>query len=142
MYVVIVGAGRVGKAMATWLLQAEQEVTVIDRDADRCAAIEDDLGSVAVLGDATEYAVLAAAGAVRAQALIATGRSDEENLVICQMAKRLFGVEVTMSTVNVSERRELFYRLGVDVSLDTAAIIVETFQENLGRLLAEDIGGA
>ena len=139
MYVIIVGAGRVGKAMATWLLQADQEVAVIDRDADRCAAIEDELGSVSVHGDATRHAVLAAAGAVRAQALIVTGRSDEENLVICQMAKHLFGVSATMSTVNVSERGELFYRLGVDVSVDTAAIIVEAFQENLGRLLAEDI---
>ena len=142
MYVIIIGAGRVGKAIAAWLLQAEQEVAVIDRDADRCAAIEDELGSVSVHGDAAEYAVLDAAGAVRAQALIATGRSDEENLVICQMAKRLFGVEATMSTVNVSERRELFDRLGVDVSLDTAAIIVDSFQETLGRLLAEEIGGA
>ena len=142
MYVIIVGAGRVGKAMATWLLQAEQEVAVIDRDADRCAAIEDELGSVSVHGDAAEYAVLAAAGAERAQALIATGRADAENLVICQMAKRLFGVDATMSTVNVSERRELFDRLGVDVSLDTAAVIVETFQESLGRLLAEEIGVA
>ena len=142
MYVIIVGAGRVGKAIANWLLQAEQEVAVIDRDADRCAAIEDELGSVSVHGDAAEYAVLDAAGAVRAQALIATGRSDAENLAICQMAKRLFGVEATMSTVNVSERRELFDRLGVDVSVDTAAIIVESFQETLGRLLAEEIGGA
>lgn len=142
MYVIIVGAGRVGRTMAAWLLEAEQEVAVIDRDPDRCAAIEDELGSVAVRGDATEHAVLAAAGAVRAQALIATGRADDENLVICQMAKRLFGVEAVMSTVNVSERSELFYRLGVDVSLDVTAIIVETFQENLGRLLAEEIGGA
>ena len=139
MYVIIVGAGRVGGALAAWLLEAEQEVAVIDRDAERCAAIEDALGSVAVRGDAAERAVLDAAGAVRAQALIATGRADDENLVICQMAKRVFGVETVMSIVNVSERRELFHRLGVDAPIDAAAIIVETFQESLGRLLAEDI---
>ena len=139
MYAIIVGAGRVGAALAAWLLEAEQEVAVIDRDAERCAAIEDALGSVAVRGDATERDTLAAAGAERAQALIATGRADGENLVICQMAKRVFGVETVMSTVNVSERRELFHRLGVDAPLDATAIIVEAFQENLGRLLAEDI---
>ncbi len=140
MYVIIVGAGRVGAALAAWLLEAEQEVAVIDRDAERCAALEDALGSVAVRGDAAERDTLAAAGAERAQALIATGRADDENLVICQMAKRVFGVETVMSTVNVSERRELFHRLGVDTPLDATAVIVETFQESLGRLLAEDIG--
>ena len=142
MYAIIVGAGRIGTAVARWLLDAEQEITVIDRDPDRFAAIEDELGSVAVRGDATESQVLWKAGAGRADVLIATGRRDDENLVICQMAAHQFGVSRVMSIVNVSEHVELFNRLGVDESIDTTAMLVEAFEERLGGLLIDEVGGA
>ncbi len=141
MYAIIVGAGKVGIAITRWLLEADQEVTIIERDAERRAVAEDELGSIAVDGDATESLVLSRAGASRADALIATGRRDDENLVICQMAKNLFDVETVMATVNVSEHVELFQRLGVDVSIDIVTILAETFEESVGRLMAEDIGG-
>ena len=141
MYAIIVGAGRVGTAIARWLLDAEQEITVIDRDPERFAAIEDELGSVAVCGDATESQVLWKAGASRADALIATGRRDDENLVICQMAAHIFGVGRVMSIVSVSEHVELFNRLGVNESIDTTAMLVEAIEERLGGLLVDDVGG-
>ena len=141
MYAIIVGAGRIGTAIARWLLEAEQEVTIIDRDFDRFAAIEDELGSVAVCGDATESRVLMKAGAGRADVLIATGRRDDENLVICQMATHLFGVGSVMAIVNVSEHVEIFNRLGVNESIDTTAMLVDAFEERLGGLLVEDVGG-
>ena len=142
MYAIIVGAGRIGTAIARWLLDAEQEITVIDRSRDRLAAIEDELGSVAVCGDATESRVLLKAGASRADVLIATGRRDDENLVICQMAAHLYGIDRVMAVVNVSEHVELFNRLGVNESIDTTAMLVDAFEERLGGLLVEDVGGS
>ena len=142
MYVIIVGAGRIGTAIARWLLEAEQEITVIDRDPERFAAIEDELGSVAVRGDATESQVLWKAGASRADVLIATGRRDDENLVVCQMAAKLFGVGRVLSIVSISEHVELFNRLGVNESIDTTAILVEAIEERLGGLLVDDVGGS
>ena len=141
MYAIIVGAGRIGTAIARWLLAAEQEITVIDRDPHRLAAMEDELGSVGVCGDATESRVLSKAGASRADVLIATGRRDDENLVICQMAAHLFGVGRVMSIVNVSEHVDLFNRLGVNEPIDTTTMLVDAFEERLGGLLVEDVGG-
>ena len=141
MYAIIVGAGRIGTLIARWLLDAEQEITVIDRDPDRSAAIEDELGSVVVRGDATESRVLSEAGASRADVLIATGRRDDESLVICQMAAHLFGVGRVMAIVNVPEHVDLFNRLGVSESIDTTALLVDAFEERLGGLLVEDVGG-
>jgi trk system potassium uptake protein TrkA len=141
MYAIIVGAGRIGTLIARWLLDAEQEITVIDRDPDRSAAIEDELGSVVVRGDATESRVLSEAGASRADVLIATGRRDDESLVICQMAAHLFGVGRVMAVVNVPEHVDLFNRLGVSESIDTTALLVDAFEERLGGLLVEDFGG-
>ena len=139
MYVIIVGAGKVGAEMARWLIEADQEITVIDRNADRCAAIEEELGSVSVTGDATESAVLRKAGAVRADIVIATGSVDEENLVICEMAKHLFEVDRVMSVVNVSEHVDLFNRLGIDVTVDTTSLQVMELQQGVRGLIGEEI---
>ena len=141
MYVIIVGAGKVGTALARLLIEAEQEVALIERDPERCVAVEDELGSVIVSGDATEYKTLLLAGATRAEAIIVAGRRDDENLVVCQMAKHLFDVQRVMTTVNVSEHVDLFRRLGVDVSVDTTKLLVDAFHENLGGMLTEEIGG-
>ena len=139
MYVIIVGAGKVGSEMSRWLIEADQEITVIDRSPGRCAAIEEEFGSVAVMGDATESAVLSGAGAIRADVVIATGSVDEENLVICQMAKHLFNVERVMSIVSISEHVDLFNRLGIDVTVDTTAIQVTEIQRGVRGLIGEEI---
>lgn len=141
MYVIIVGAGRVGAAVARRLLEVDQEITVVERDPGRCAALESEIGSVVVQGDATEFNVLTKAGAARAQVLIATGRRDHENLVICQMAKHLFNVGRVMSIVNVSERIELFDRLEIDVSIDASLMFVDSFMHGMEGLLDEEAGG-
>ena len=142
MYVIIVGAGRVGTSVARRLLEVDQEITVIERDPGRCAALESEIGGVVVQGDATEFNVLAKAGAMRAQVLIATGRRDDQNLVVCQMAKHLFDVGRVMSIVNMYEHVELFDRLGIDVSIDASLMFVDAFMRGMEELLDEEIGGA
>ncbi len=124
--------------MARRLLEADQEVAVIERNPARCATLEDELGSVVVQGDATESGILSKAGIIRAQALIATGRRDHQNLVVCQMAKHLFNVRLVMTIVNISEHIELFDRLGIDVSIDASMMLVNAFMESLEGLPGED----
>ena len=142
MYVIIVGAGRVGTAVARRLLEVDQEITVIERDPGRCATLESEIGGVVVEGDATEFNVLTKAGAMRAQVLITTGRRDDQNLVVCQMAKHLFDVGRVMSVVNLSEHVELFDRLGIDVSIDASLMFVDAFMRGMEELLDEEVGGA
>lgn len=141
MYVIIVGAGRVGTEIARKLLEHDQEITVIERDPARCSALEDDIGSVVVQGEASEFNVLSRAGAARAQVLITTGRRDNQNLVVCQMAKHLFDVNSVMSIVNVSEHIELFDRLGIEVSIDASSMLVDAFMDSMEGLLTEEAGG-
>ena len=140
MYVIIVGAGRVGAAIARRLLENDQEITVIERDPARCSTLEDEIGSVVVEGDATEFNTLSKAGAARAEALIATGRRDNQNLVVCQMAKHLFNVNSVMSIVNVSEHIEIFDRLGIDVSIDASSMLVDAFMGSMEGFLNEEAG--
>ena len=141
MYVIIVGAGRIGTAIARRLLEVDQEVTVIERDSVRCAALEDEIGNVVVQGDATEFNILSKAGAARAQALVATSRRDHQNLVVCQMAKHLFNIGHVMAVVTISEHVELFNRLGIDVSADASQMLIDVFMGGMEGLLIEETAG-
>ena len=122
-------------------MAADHEVAVIDWDKSRCAALEDELGSLSVLGDGTEASVLAKAGANRADLFIATTHSDDENMVACQLAKHRFGAARTASIVSVPDHERLFGLLGIDVIINTTDLIVDKIQEEMAVLLVEEVGG-
>ena len=130
MHIVIVGAGHAGAALARWLLSAGHEVTVVEQDRDRCNELDELLGSVSVFGDATDPAVLSKAGTNRAEVVVAT-RSDDVNLVACQLAKHHFAVPRTISVVNVRERTELFGMAGIDVNIDVTELVLGRMQHGL-----------
>ena len=140
MYVVIVGAGAVGVSLARWLLAAEHEVTVIEREASRCAALDEELGSISVVGDGTVARVLAKAGANRADIFIAGTGNDDENMVACQLAKHRFGASQTISLVADPGHETLFNRLGIDVTINTTGLALAKVQQELSGLLVEEAG--
>ncbi len=137
MYVVVVGGGRVGRTIARWLLTAEHEVAVVDRSPAECAVVEEELGSVSVLGDATEAGVLAKVGANRADVLIAATGADDVNLVTCQLAMHKFDVSRTISIVNEPENETLFRTLGVGAVVNITDLAIAGIQENLSGLLVD-----
>ncbi len=131
MYVIVVGAGRVGIPLAGWLVSAGHEIAVIDIDLARCAAIDESLGSVSVPGDGSDADVLAKAGVSRADALIATTRMDDVNLVACQVAKHHYGVSKSISVVNSRDHTELFGASGIDVAIDVNELVLGRIQQGL-----------
>lgn len=141
MYVVVVGAGKIGAALARWLVDSDQEVAVIERDAVRCSALEEELGSISVTGDATEIGVQARAGAGRADIFIATTGSDGENMVACQLAKHRHGASRTIALVNVPGHERLFGILGIDMTINTADLIVGRIKHELNGLFVEELRG-
>jgi trk system potassium uptake protein TrkA len=141
MYFLIVGAGEVGVALARWLVTAEHEIAVVDKNPSRCAAVDDELGSITVVGDGTEAEVLAKAGANRADVFIATTGKDDENMVACQLAKHRFGAARTISLANNPENERLFNLLRIDSTVNTTDLVVGRIQGELGGLLAEEVGG-
>ena len=94
MYVLIAGGGKIGANLARTLLRAGQEVTLIEQRRDRFEGLEDEFEHVVVNGDATELFVLERAGIQRPPSIViaATG-DDEDNIVICQLAREKYGVE-------------------------------------------------
>ncbi len=138
MYFVIVGTGRVGGALARWLVAAGHEVSTVDTRPARCAELDDELGSVSVLGDGTEAGILARAGANRADVFVAATGSDEDNLAACQLARHRFGATRTVALVHVPEHERLFGLLGIDISINTTALVVVKIEEILSGLFVEE----
>jgi trk system potassium uptake protein TrkA len=139
MYVVILGAGRIGTRMAAWISGAGSEVTVIDRDKQRLKSLDIVLGQVGLLGDGSKIAVLDEAGASRADLFIATTGSDDVNLVACQIAKHRFSVGKTVSIVYNSENESLFNILGIDSGVSITDMVVERIELELADMFVEEV---
>lgn len=123
MYIVVGGGGKVGYHLGRWLLGAGHELLLIERDRARCAEVERSLGENVLAGDASKPATLKRAGVNRADIVVAATGSDEDNLVICQVAKHLFMVGRTIARVNDPNNEELFRSLGVEGTINSTRLI-------------------
>ena len=99
MKVIICGAGQVGFNIARYLALEDNEVTVIDQSAELTRKISDTLDVKAIHGLASHPNVLAQAGAVDADMLIAVTQADEVNMVACQVAHSLFEVTTKIARI-------------------------------------------
>lgn len=124
MYIIVVGAGKVGYYLAKTLLAENHEVLLMEKDTAKVELYGERLGAVVVRGDGAEASVLNAAGAARADAVVAVTGDDEDNLVICQVAKSKFNVGRTIARVNNPKNEHLFKLLGVDVTVSQTNFIL------------------
>ena len=131
MYIIVVGGGKVGYYLSQALLSEGHEVLILEKDAARCGAICEQLGSVVVRGDGCEARTLAEAGTERADMFIAVTDEDEDNLVACQVAKHKFKVQRTIARINNPKNEALFKKLGIDVTVSSTNLILEHIQEEV-----------
>lgn len=92
MRVIICGAGQVGLSIATYLTREDNDVTLIDSDAEKIAQASSDLDARCIRGLASSPDVLSSAGGSNADMLIAVTNSDEVNMLACQVAHSLFNI--------------------------------------------------
>lgn len=131
MYIIVVGGGKVGYHLSKALLAEDHEVLVIEKDRNRIEFICSELGSICLMGDGCETAVLAEAGTSRADMFIAVTGDDEDNLVSCQIAKHRFKVQRTIARINNPKNEKLFRMLGVDFTVSSTNIIMENIQQEV-----------
>lgn len=131
MYVIVVGAGKVGYHLAKTLIQEGQEVLLLEKDKKTAEAFRDSLGELIVHGDGCEIRTMSEVGMGRANVVVAVTGDDEDNLVVCQMAKRKFGVPRTIARVNDPKNEELFKELGIDQTLSSTRIIFNLLEQQI-----------
>lgn len=102
MKIIILGAGRIGQAVADSLVLERNDITVIDTDRHRLQELEARYDLRGVAGDGTDPAVLAEAGADDTDLLIACAARDETNLACCKIAHLVFRIPVRIARVRSS----------------------------------------
>jgi len=113
MYVIVAGCGSLGAELARTLSDEGQDVVVIDRDRTAFERLGPGFDGVTVTGTAIDADVLRQAGAERADALAAVTGSDQVNLMVGQVASRLFGVRRVVVRVSDPQLEETYRRLGL-----------------------------
>ena len=131
MYIIIVGAGKVGYHLGSLLMAEGHEVMLIEKDRSKVDLLSFEFHDAVMEGDASTVEVLREAGANRADVVVATTGNDEDNLVICQVAKLMFLRPRTIARVNNPRNEELFAGLGVDASVSATKIINAVIQEQV-----------
>lgn len=131
MYIIVVGGGKVGYYLTKTLLSEGYEVLLIERLPEKAERYSERFGSVVLAGDGAEAVTLAAAGAARADVVIAVTGEDEDNLVICQVAKQKFHVERTIARVNNPKNEHLFRMLGIDVTVSQTNLILHLIEQSI-----------
>jgi len=119
-YVVVVGCGRLGSRVANHLSRLGHSVVVIDRDPATFAGLSPEYSGFRLEGDATQMAVLRDANLQDADVLIATTHEDNVNLMVAQVAKKVFGVGHVLARVFDPEREEVYVHLGIDTICPTS----------------------
>src|ERR1700741_5310469 len=103
----------------------------MEKDKDRASQIADEIGSIVISHDGCEGKYLAEAGANRADIVAAVTGDDEDNLVICQMAKHHFDVPKTIARVNNPKNEELFRHLGVDEIISPTRMALGSIEQDI-----------
>ena len=130
MFVLIVGAGRVGSSLARNMLEDGYEVSCLDEDPESHARLEigldkpwEDLGGHFTVGTALEVEALTAAGIERADVFVASTDGDNTNIVIAQLAKRRFNVPTVIARVLDPYRAKWYEEQGLHTICPTRVAI-------------------
>jgi trk system potassium uptake protein len=133
MYIVIVGAGKVGWNLARELIEKGNEVTLIESDRRRFLVVEQELEHAVQYGDGTEMWVLDRAGIQRADMVIAVTGDDEDNILICQIAKEKYLCERIIARVNNPRNLQHFKLLGIQPAVSATDLILRLIEHEVPK---------
>lgn len=131
MKIVVVGAGKVGYFLAKRLYLGKHAVSIVDKDKQTCEDIAKDLEVLVINGDGCDPVILEEAGVKHADVVAAVTGEDEDNIIICQLAKELFNTRRTVGRVNNPDNERVFAELGIDVPVDSTMIIGKIIEEEV-----------
>jgi trk system potassium uptake protein len=148
MFVMIVGCGRVGSAIAKATLGDGHEVSVLDEDPEAIALLEkgqeqswEDMGGSFTVGTALEVDALEEAGIERADALVVSTDGDNTNLVIAQIAQRRYNIERVVVRVLDPARAQWYAEQGLQTVCPTQTAIELLEAAVRGQVRFEGISG-
>jgi trk system potassium uptake protein len=135
--IIIAGGGKILHFLTKSFLSKGHNVTIIHNDKGYCAKLaKKHPAATVVFGNGTRPEVLEDAGAHYANAILAITLNDPENLIICQIAQKIFQIPKTFARVNDPRNVEIFKKLGVTDVISTAQVISSMIEQ---KVFLEDI---
>ena len=131
MYVIVVGAGKVGWNLARELIGKGHELTLIEADPARYATVEDELEHAVQYGDGSEIWVLDRAGIERAELVIAVTGDDEDNILISQVAREKYGTPRVVARCNNPRNLQHFELLGIKPAVSATDLILRLIEHEV-----------
>ncbi|MGI8726145.1 MAG: potassium channel family protein [Solirubrobacterales bacterium] len=131
MRILITGAGKVGWSLTRELIEKGHEVTLVEQDRERYELVEGELENRIHYGDASELWVLERAGIQAADMVIAVTGDDEDNLLICQVAKEKYLVDRVIARVNNPRNRQHFELLGIKPYVSATDLILRLIEHEV-----------
>lgn len=122
MYIIIMGGGRVGLALANLLIENGQDITLIENDENLCTEVASELDALVICGNGTNSKLLEETNIEDADFFIATTGNDEANLLSCILVRK-YNVPHIIARVSNPDHEEAFKEVGIDhvISPETAA---------------------
>jgi len=136
MKVILVGEGKLVYHLARSLLSKGYNVTIVSKNREFCEDISKTLKLTIVNGDPTKIGVLESAEPTRDDILVALTQRDQDNLMVCQLARNMFTMDRVFSLVNDPDNLEIFKKLGFVYSISTTEILVSMVEQ---KISLEDI---
>ena len=133
MYVLIVGAGKVGWNLARELDDRGHEVMVVESSQSRYATVEEELQHAVQYGDGSELWVLERAGIQRADMVVAVTGDDEDNILISQVAREKYGVERVIARCNNPRNLQHFELLGIKPAVSATDLILRLIEHEVPK---------
>ncbi len=131
MYIVIVGAGGIGKRLTEMALKdGNHNVIIIDKDQTKCEEIARKYDAIAINADATQEETLEESEVKKADVLITTTRDDAINLMVISLAKNK-GVKHLVSVVNQEESRPMYMEKGVKMVKSPNIVMAEHLYKSI-----------
>jgi|SRR5919108_2340079 trk system potassium uptake protein TrkA len=132
MYILVTGGGVVGSNLTRMLLELGHEVTLVEQRRDRFDRLEEEFEHRVQLGDATELYVLERAGIGRPpDIVVAVTGDDEDNMVICQVARERYGVGKAIARVNDPRNQTHFDLLGISPTVSATSNILAMIEHEV-----------
>jgi trk system potassium uptake protein TrkA len=136
IHIFVIGGGKEVYFLTKSLLSKGHKITVINQDEEFCVEMSRNFKITVVLGDGSKPYVLDESGIAEADLVIALTNNDPDNLVICQIAEKIYGIIKTFSIVNDPENVEVFKALNVDTVFSAISIISLLIEQ---RAVVDDI---
>jgi trk system potassium uptake protein TrkA len=130
-YIIIAGGGKVGYNLGKALMAKGDEVLILEKRPQRFQALHDELGEAVFFGDACEIRTMVQVGMERADLVVAVTGDDEDNLIICQVAKRWFGAPRAIGRVNNPANEDAFHKLGIEETISATRLMHQLIEQEV-----------